>query len=322
MYYLVAGIYYVFGRNFLAAQTFAAVFGAATAPLVYICAERVFENRRVGKYAAIGVAIFPAFVIWSAQLLKDGMIIFLLVLTMTTVLKLQEKFSYGALVLLIASLGGIISLRFYIFYMVAIAVAGTFVMGLSNSPAALLRRGAALVILGVGLTYLGVLQSASLDFERFGNLEQLQNSRLDLARSADSGFAEDIDVSTASGALTAIPIGFAYLIFAPFPWQVSSFRQAITLPEVFVWWAMIPLLVWGVIYTVKHRLRKALPILLFSGLLTLAYSMFQGNVGTAYRQRTQIQVFFFMFIAVGWVLFKEKQEDRRLINEAKRRRLP
>lgn len=322
MYYLVAGIYYVFGRNFLAAQTFAAVFGAATAPLVYICAERVFENRRVGKYAAIGVAIFPAFVIWSAQLLKDGMIIFLLVLTMTTVLKLQEKFSYGALVLLIASLGGIISLRFYIFYMVAIAVAGTFVMGLSNSPAALLRRGAALVILGVGLTYLGVLQSASLDFERFGNLEQLQNSRLDLARSADSGFAEDIDVSTASGALTAIPIGFAYLIFAPFPWQVSSFRQAITLPEVFVWWAMIPLLVWGVIYTVKHRLRKALPILLFSGLLTIAYSMFQGNVGTAYRQRTQIQVFFFMFIAVGWVLFKEKREDRRLLNEAKRRRLP
>jgi hypothetical protein len=54
-------------------------------------------------------------------------------------------------------------------------------------------------------------------------------------------------------------------------------------------------------------------------MLTLAYSIFQGNVGTAYRQRTQIQVFFFMFIAVGWVLWKEKREDRKLLAARHRR---
>lgn len=319
MYYLVGGIYYVFGRNFLAAQTFAAVFGAATAPLVYICAEKVFANRRVAKYAAIAVAIFPALVIWSGQLLKDGLIVFLLVLAMTMVLKLQEKFSYGALLLLLFSLFGIISLRFYIFYMVAVAVAGSFVMGVSNSPASLVRRAIALAVLGVGLTYLGVFQTASTDLERFGTLERIQSSRQGLALPAESGFAEDIDVSTTRGALTAIPIGFLYLIFAPFPWEVRNFRQAITLPEVFAWWALIPLLVWGVWYTVRNRLRRALPILLFSGMLTIAYSIFQGNVGTAYRQRTQIQVFFFMFIAVGFALYRERKEDRKLLSEAKRK---
>jgi len=34
-------------------------------------------------------------------------------------------------------------------------------------------------------------------------------------------------------------------------------------------------------------------------------------VGTAYRQRSQILVFYFIFVAVGAVLFKERQEDRQ-----------
>jgi hypothetical protein len=32
-------------------------------------------------------------------------------------------------------------------------------------------------------------------------------------------------------------------------------------------------------------------------------------VGTAYRQRSQILVFYFIFVAVGFVLMKERQED-------------
>jgi hypothetical protein len=46
-------------------------------------------------------------------------------------------------------------------------------------------------------------------------------------------------------------------------------------------------------------------------MLTLAYSLFQGNVGTAYRQRSQLLVFYFIFVAVGAVLLKERAEDLR-----------
>jgi hypothetical protein len=47
-------------------------------------------------------------------------------------------------------------------------------------------------------------------------------------------------------------------------------------------------------------------------MLTLAYAVFQGNVGTAYRQRSQLLVFYFIFVAVGAVLMLEKREDKRL----------
>jgi hypothetical protein len=102
-----------------------------------------------------------------------------------------------------------------------------------------------------------------------------------------------------------------YLLFAPFPWQLASLRQSITLPEMIVWWGSFPLLVMGLWFTLRYRMRPALPILIFTTMLTLAYSVFQGNVGTAYRQRSQILVFYFIFVAVGAVLVKERQEDRR-----------
>ena len=320
MNYLVAGIYYVTGKNMLAAQSFCGVIGAATAPMVYFCAKKLFANNRVARFSALAIAFFPSFVIWSGQLLKDGVVIFLLVVAMTMVLQLQEKLSYAAVVALLIALGGIVTIRFYIFYMLAIAVAGSFVIGVSEKSTSIVRRSAILLMLGLGLTYFGVLRSANTDFEKYGDLDKIQLSRMDLARSADSGFNEDADVSTTEGALTTLPVGLAYLMLAPFPWQLGSLRQTITLPEVLVWWALIPFMISGIIFSVKSRLRTAFPILFFSATLTLAYSIFQGNVGTAYRQRTQIQVFLFIFIAVGWELWKEKREDRKAEEKRKRRK--
>jgi hypothetical protein len=84
----------------------------------------------------------------------------------------------------------------------------------------------------------------------------------------------------------------------------------ITLPEMIIWWSSIPLLVVGLWFTLKHRLREVTPILIFTSLLTLCYSILQGNVGTAYRQRAQLLVFYFVFVAIGFVLMQEKREER------------
>jgi hypothetical protein len=320
MNYLVAAIYSLVGNSIFAAQSFCAVIGAATAPMVYFCAHKIFSNVRVAKLASISIAVFPAFVIWSGQLLKDGLIIFLLVLAMTMVLQIQARMNYGALLTLAFAMFGIFSLRFYIFYAVVVAVAGSFVAGVTRSQTSLLRRMAVMVVLGVGLTYI-MGRNASQSIQTFANLDRLQVSRQDLSRSASSGYGGEADVSTTSGALATLPIGFTYLMFAPFPWQFASLRQGIAVPEVLLWWAMMPLLVVGLVYTVKNKFRNAFPVIIFCILLTLAYSIFQGNVGTAYRQRTQIQVFMFMLIAVGWTVRQEDRENKRILKLARERAL-
>ena len=136
----------------------------------------------------------------------------------------------------------------------------------------------AIIAIGLALTYLGVIRNAGSDVEEYGNLQRMQLSRQNLAESAASGFGENIDVSTPARAIAAIPVGLAYLMFAPFPWEVEKLNQALVLPEVLVWWALFPLLLSGLWFTVRYRLRSSLAILIFALMLTLAYSIFQGNV--------------------------------------------
>ena len=311
MLYLVAAIYAVVGRNMLAVQFFNAVVGAATAPVIFLCARHIFQNLRVAKVAALSIAFFPSLVLWSSQGLKDGPIVFLLGMAMLATLKLGERMNLKYLAVLILTMFAILTLRFYIFYMVAVAVGGAFIIGMRPVTSQSLARQLLIVLaMGLALTYLGVLRTAGTQMELFGNLQAVQTSRANLAQTAGSGFGQDVDVSTTAGALTVIPIGATYLLFAPFPWQLANLRQSITLPEMIVWWASFPLLILGVWFTLSYRMRQALPILIFTTMLTLAYSIFQGNVGTAYRQRSQILVFYFIFVAVGGVLLKERQEDR------------
>src|SRR2546423_10621434 len=312
MIYLVAAIYAAVGRNMLAVQYFNAVVGAATAPVIFLCARHIFQNLRVAKLAALCVAFYPSFVLWSSQGLKDGPIVFLLAAAMLATLKLGERMSAKYFALLVFTLYGLFCFRFYIFYMAMAAIVGAFFVGMRRqTTGGLVRQLVVVLALGLSLTYMGVLRTAGSQVEIYGDLETVQRSRADLARRANSGFAEDIDVSTPSGALSAIPVGMTYLLFAPFPWQVVNLRHSITLPEMCILWASFPLLVIGTRFTIKYRLRQALPILIFTTMLTLAYSIFQGNVGTAYRQRSQILVFYFIFVAVGAVLLKERREDRR-----------
>ncbi len=312
MGYTVAVIYGLLGRNMLAVQFFNALLGAATAPVIFLCARQIFQNMRVARIATLSVAFFPSLVLWSSQGLKDGPIVFLLSVVMLATLKLGERFSTKYAAVILFALYGLLCFRFYIFYMTVAAVCGAFAIGMRpQTTRNMLRQFTVVLAIGVGLTYLGVMRTADAQFEVYGDLDQVQRSRADLVRSANSGFGADVDVSTASGALSAVPLGMAYLLFAPFPWQLASLRQSITLPEMLAWWAAFPLLVMGIWFTVKYRLRQALPILLFTTMLTLAYSIFQGNVGTAYRQRSQVLVFYFIFAAVGAVLVLERRENRR-----------
>lgn len=321
MNYLIGFLYLTLGKSIFIVQSIFAVIGAATVPLVYFCSERVFHNKSVAKATAIGVAFFPPFIIWSGQMLKDGLIVFLLVLAMTMVLEIQKKFTVTGALALIFALVGILSLRFYIFYMISIAVVAGFIIGLDTTLKEIIRRVVILVSIGLVLIYLGMIRVATVDLDTYGSLERVQVSRLDQATAGESGFGSEEDVSTIGGALSVLPLGFSYLMFAPFPWEMKNFRQSITLPDILLWWAMIPFLIYGLWYAIRHRLRASLPILIFTFLLTVSYSVFQANVGAAYRQRTQIQVFLFMFIAVGWGLIREKMEDRRVAETARRNNL-
>jgi len=319
MAYMVAAIYRIVGRNMLATQYVNCVIGAATAVLAYIISMEIFPNRTVARVASIFTAFFPSLIVWSCQGLKDGPIVFLLGISMAAILKLGDKLSIKYVVALALALCSLLTLRFYVFYIVVIAAAAAFILGKNRLTAqSFARQLIVITVISLALVYFGVSRYATVQIAVYGSGAQLQRMRLDASQSAQSGFGGDADVSTASGAITALPIGFTYLMLAPFPWQFGSLRQMLTLPEMVVWWCAIPLLILGAWFTIKYRLREIAPILIFTTLLTLTYSIVQGNVGTAYRQRAQLLLFYFIFVAVGFVLIKEKREARAKLRRAER----
>ncbi len=314
MNYFSAILYWLTGSNLFIGQAVSSVLGAATVPLSYYCTWQIYGNKRASRIAAALIAFFPSFIIWSAQFLKDAPILFFLVLAMTLVLTLQKKLSFWGVAVLILSLVAILSLRFYIFYLVTAAVGVGFFVGTVSKRGALTRRLVIVSVLVGALAALGLIRIASADLLRFGSLERIEVSRKYAASVAGSGYeTRGVNSASLSGVISILPVGLAYLFLAPFPWEVTNFRQAATLPEMVVWWAMLPLVVIGLLYTIRHRFRAAIPIFVFSLILTVLYALYQGNVGTAYRQRTQIQVFLMYFVAVAVVLQMEKRDDRKLV---------
>jgi 4-amino-4-deoxy-L-arabinose transferase-like glycosyltransferase len=308
-YYFVACFYYVFGRNPLLVQFVNGAIGSLTVVVIYAIARMLFD-KDVARWAARFMAFFPQMIFWSGALYKDPAIMLCIAVCMYALLVLRERVSPRYLLLFVAACLAILTLRFYVFYFVAFATLGTFVFAQRRGViASLLTQVGLLAVFFAAFSVVAREETLQRHAEYF-RLERVQVSREDLA-TAGSGFASEIDVSTPQGAFAAVPVGFLYLMFAPFPWAIQGVRQALTLPETLVWYALMPALVRGIAYTVRHRFRAALPIFAFAISLTLAYSLFQGNVGTAYRQRTQITMFFFIFMGVGIVEKRRRKERLR-----------
>lgn len=312
MSYLTAFIYLITGRNPFALQLFNSVLGAAIGPIIYYCGYLLFRNLRVAYISGLLVTFFPSLVLWTSLGLKDGPIVFVLALAMLCTLHLLEKLSITYVIILILCLFSLIGLRFYISYILIVSIVGGFLIGSKNILGlGILRQIILLAIIGVSITYFGVFRYAPKDLQTYTDLEKVQSMRSWGANVSESGFGKDVDISTTEGAIAYMPIGLMFVMFAPFPWQMTSFSQLITLPEMLIWWCTFPFLISGLIYSIKHKLRHITPVLLFTIMLTLIYSLFQNNVGTVYRQRSQLLIFYLIFTAAGIVLWQEKKELRK-----------
>jgi 4-amino-4-deoxy-L-arabinose transferase-like glycosyltransferase len=306
--YFVGSIYYVLGRNQLFVQFLNGLMGGLTVLVIYAIALRLFD-RAAARWAAILMAFFPQVVFWSTGMYKDPAILLCIALAMYAVLRLRERFSLPMILIFVAAEIALIGLRFYIAYFVLFAAVATFVFAQRRGAMRMLVTYGLLLGLLFGVLGIAVERDTLERQTTYMTLERLQTTREDQATWGQSGFGREYDVSTPVGAIRALPTGLVYLLFAPFPWAVSGLRQALAVPETLVWYALMPAFVRGLAFAWKRQLRAILPILVFMVTLTGAYALMQGNVGTAYRQRTQITMFFFIFMGVG---IAERRRQRAL----------
>jgi hypothetical protein len=232
---------------------------------------------------------------------------------MFAVLRLRDTFSLGMAALLCLAGVALLTLRFYVFYFVVLASVGASVFGRRGLIVPRMASYGVLLTVLVG-AFTFAAKRETLETQRaFMTLEQMQVTRMDQAMWGKSAYGTEYDVSTTAGALQAQPAGLVFLLFAPFPWAIAGIRPLLVLPETVVWHTLMPAFVRGLTHSIRQRFRDVLPILVSTVTLTIAYVFMQGNVGTAYRQRTQVTMFVFLFMAVGIV--QDRRRDARHSSE-------
>ena len=130
---VIALIYTVIGRNTLAIQFVNSVIGAATAVLVFYCAQHVYRKCARSANSCYLRRVFPiarSLVRAGLERCADSFLSF--VLAILASLRLNEKLSLKNTAILIVALFSL-SLRFYVFYMITVAIAGGFIIGFRSS---------------------------------------------------------------------------------------------------------------------------------------------------------------------------------------------
>ena len=295
-YYLLAGLYWVFGGQTAAGLVVNATLAAALVPIVSDTTHRLFGERAAARVPPL-VVLMPGLFLWASQLLKEAAILFLIALAVNCAVRIMHRAALRPLVGLTMSLALLFTFRGWVALVVAGGLVAAIAFGrqrvVSGVSTAVGVLGFTVVILSFGVGYSGYQAAVSSD------LKQANVVRRDLAVTASTGFDHGTDISTSQRALLYLPRGLFNFTVGPFPWQIRSLQQLPVLPDMLVWWFLLPSL-WrgqreGRRQSGRQILVVILPVLTTACLLALAV----GNFGTAVRERSQVIIILVPLIALG-----------------------
>ncbi|MEA2703019.1 MAG: hypothetical protein QOD63_964 [Actinomycetota bacterium] len=296
-YYLLAGLYWMFGAHTAAGLAVNATLAAGLVPLSTDTTRRLF-GARAARYAAPLTLLVPGVLLWTSQLIKEAPILFLLALGANCAVRISDRISLAPLAVLAATMALLFTFRGWVGVMAAgglvIGIAfgrHQLLSGLGTGVTALCLIGLLVVVTGLG--YSGYKTAVGSD------LEHASLVRRDLADSATSGFNAEADISTPTRALTYLPGAMVTFAVGPFPWQIGGVRQLPVIPDMVVWWALLPSLWRGVRVGGRQRGRQILVLLMPALTTALLLALALGNFGTLMRERTQVFILLVPFLCLG-----------------------
>lgn len=282
---------------------------AAIAALTVILSYRIaaaLHGPVAARTAALFAAFFPSLVLWSSLNLKDAAAILSILVALRGAQRCLSGAPLAGLVGLFVGFVVLDQLRDYLVLILATAIGLALLMPRLRSLHVPLVAGAAAAL----VLFAGTIPVPVEEITADANLEALAQHRQNLAV-GNSAYHGNADISTPRAAIGFLPLGLAYFLFAPAPWQLWTSRQWLTLPEMLVWYALIPQVFFGARAMWRGRVASALPFVAFGLLATVAYALVESNLGTAYRHRAQVLILYLLFAAIGLASRSERVAARQ-----------
>lgn len=299
-YYLNAALYVVFGNAVVAPAVLNALMGVLVAIPVFHTVRAILpRGEYAARVAAVLAVFFPSLVLWSVLNIREAPAVLTVAATVYFFVRAAREFRPRYVAGVVVSLALLALLREYLVVLVALGGIAGAVMSLSRRPArAFAAGGIMLAVLIVSFRALGLGGTLVVepDLERVTDLREAMTAR------AGSAIETSIDTRSPGGAIRFLPIGFTRFMFGPYPWVIGggSLLQALTLPEVLIWYILIPSFLRGLSLSFKNDPRSYTVLAAVFLSVSVAYSLVEGNLGTAYRHRAQVMPIAFVFVAVGF----------------------
>jgi hypothetical protein len=319
---IVGGFYFVL-QGFRSVPLLLMLWSALTALIpvfTYRIGMELGAPPTISRRAALVVALSPAFVFWSGALYKEGLVLLILNIAVYHTLRLQRRWSAGSLVAIILSVVALFGVRFYL----APLLGGAIVLGMlfardvsaskervGSGVVAVVRQTTLALVFIVAMVSIGFTERAeeTLFETDSGLLTQLDVSRRDLA-AAQSGYLAGAELSAPDEVVRFFPVGLLYFLTVPFPWQLGGLRQNFTIPETLAWVLSYPLVVLGIVRGLRVNRSATAFVVVLTASLCCVYAVLSGNVGTAYRMRTQVWLFWALFAVWGWEVWRGPDRER------------
>ena len=305
-FYWNALVFKAFGFTPLAPKLINAFLGAWTGLLAYRLGGEV-GGRAGARGAALLTLLMPSMVLWSTQNLREAAVTFLNGALLLSMVRLHVRPRVRTLGLTLLALTLLAFLRDYLAWMAALALVGSLVMASGRGTLSRLVIAGTILILWVA-AYRNLGFGA--DLVQTANFESIDAQRRALAFGG-TAFAPEVDISTPVRGLLFLPVGVAFFLLAPFPWQVtSSPLAALAFPETIVWYGLLIWAAVGLVHLIRHRFSRVIPLLVFVAVTVAVYGLVEGNAGTAYRHRSQLVMSILVFAAVGFELKRLRRAPR------------
>ena len=300
-----AVVYFFTGKSPMSVIFINCLAGSLAVIFIYYITKQMCSIK-AAKIAAILTAFWPSIFMWSIQNLKESSSIFLIVFLMWAMLNLKTRFRFHFIFLvfiLSLALKEMRLISFFVFYILVVPFA-LFLSICRSKRLEFIFLGILIIFIGVSLFEVVKLQIVKLIpfFPTRGNIEFLKWAYEMRTNRATGGtaFLTGLNLSNPLNLVFFVPTALLIAWLAPFPWQVGSMSQISAIPEMLVYYMLIPSIFSGYRFIMKHRVSEGgLLIIAYIFIMMIVLAFIEGNIGTLFRHRAMVLPFLFVLIGIG-----------------------
>ena len=300
LYYMFdAVLFYFFGFHSIIPRIINCIVGVLAAYYVYKATIRIF-GKSPAKIALLLMLFFPSLLYWQTLNIKEAIIVLLFAVVLNNLIKLKFDPSLKNFIITIVFLVLLSLTRMYTGVFLGVGICIYFFI---NSKISLNAK-----ILMIGIVFIGaniLSYKIGLGIMGWNVLKDFSLEYIDEVRKTQyRGGSEvllNMSMSTPLGLIMFLPVGLLYYMFSPFPWNIGgTLFQTLALLENVIWY----ILFFGFFFIgfkIAYKKERLISLVMI-GVMTLfilLYSISMGNMGIAFRLRSQLMPFFFIFISIG-----------------------